>query len=378
MKLLRKLRGTFLYNVLQTLPIRYKYLIKNGSLINRNKLEEYLAIAPPLIIKEELKAKPKVGIVIDGIVYKNYVYKNASWLCYERFLRNNNISYDFYDIYSNDWLENSKSFDIIVWHPESTPKDIYIAESKIYVLEKILKKDCFPSFHEIWQYEDKNRASYLYQIVNIPHVPTDTTNSKKEALQILKKKNFPIILKSYIGSGSSGVIKINNYRNGKRIINKIFSTWGYKTVFPYFRLKDTVLIQDFIDDLAYDLRIMIVGEKAFGYYRYPQRGDYRASGSGLIEKKEIPIDAIKLAISIKNKLNSRLLGVDMIYSPKKGKHFIIETSLFNRIDTAEQLMINGVPGYYDISTPNIEFKTGRFWIHELLIQLLVHEWNNKK
>lgn len=118
-----------------------------------------------------------------------------------------------------------------------------------------------------------------------------------------------------------------------------------------------------MEDATFDLRIMLIGDMAFGYYRYPNKGDFRASGAGNFEKKSIPLDALKLAIEIRDKLQSRQLGVDLLYSEKYSQYFIIETSLFNRIDSPSQLEINGSSGYYDISDiNNILFKEGRFWI----------------
>ena len=69
------------------------------------------------------------------------------------------------------------------------------------------------------------------------------------------------------------------------------------------------------------------------------------------------------------------MGVDMLHSNKHNQYFIIETSLFNQIDTAEQLKVDGIAGYYDISDENnITFKAGRYWIHELVMDEVIREW----
>ena len=262
-----------------------------------------------------------------------------------------------------------------MWHVNSTPAELSIAQSKIYILDHILRKFCFPSFHEIWQYEDKCRASYLYKIYGSPSITTFLTNSYKEASAIINKLDFPVVAKASTGASSSGVEKINNSREAKKYVKEVFSDKGRKTIYPYMRHKDYVLFQEFIDDAKYDLRIMIIGNKAFGYYRYPNKGDFRASGAGNYEKKDIAYEAIRIAVDVKNKLNSRLMGVDMLYSDKQGKYFIIETSLFNKIDTAEQLKVDGIPGYYDISNINdITFKPGSYWIHELVMDEIIREW----
>jgi len=219
------------------------------------------------------------------------------------------------------------------------------------------------------------QASYLYKIYGSPSITTFLTNSYKEASAIINKLDFPVVAKASTGASSSGVEKINNSREAKKYVKEVFSDKGRKTIYPYMRHKDYVLFQELIDDAKYDLRIMIIGNKAFGYYRYPNKGDFRASGAGNYEKKDIAYEAIRIAVDVKNKLNSRLMGVDMLYSDKQGKYFIIETSLFNKIDTAEQLKVDGIPGYYDISNINdITFKPGSYWIHELVMDEIIREW----
>ena len=376
MKIPRFIRHSWSYNGMKTTNLGKKYLIHSGKVIPNKEVDSHLAAAPVLKMKEYAN-KPLVGIVKDGVHFDGYVSVIASWFYYERFLKVNDIPYRFYDIYTHDWLEQAKQFDIIIWRTESTPEEMYIAESKIYILENVLHKECFPSFHEVWQYEDKNRATFLYEALDIPCIPTIISNSKEDALNILQKQVYPFISKVHIGSASSGVKKIVSKRQAVHRLNQAFSPKGAKTMFPYLRQKNYFFVQSFIQGADYDLRIIIVGNKAFGYYRYPEKGDFRASGSGNYEKKELPEEAVRLAVSIQHKLASRLLGVDFLYSPVLKRFCVIETSLFNQIDTPEQLVVKGIPGYYDISGNEILFKEGKFWIQELIVQEVVTNWCQK-
>ena len=238
-----------------------------------------------------------------------------------------------------------------------------------------MNKHCFPSYHEVWQYENKNRANFLYQVYNLPTIPTKVTNSKAEANELINMANYPFITKTTIGAGSTGVSKISSKTEASRLVNKIFSDNGLKTQYKYQNQKDYFYVQEFIDDATFDLRIMLVGDMAFGYYRYPDKGDFKASGSGNYEKKAIPFEALNLAVDVRNKLKSRQMGVDLLYSEKTKQYYIIETSLFNQIDTPEQLVIDGVAGYYDIfDMKNVQFKEGKFWIQELLLRNIIEEW----
>lgn len=377
MKIKYKIIPESVKDILRKTSFYKKRLTKNKTIIPYSEVDTILDEAPPLYLKEIIDAKPRIGIVRNKNVNfrEGYVYPMASWLHYERFCKKNNIPYKFYDIYNSDWIEKSEELDIIVWHTPSNPSDQYIAESKIYILEKILNKSCFPSFHELWQYEDKCRAHYLYQSLDIASIHTTVTNCKKEAFSIITETGYPFITKTNIGAGSSGVEKIKSKKEAKQKVTKIFGRRGLKTQYPYQRQKDYFYVQEFIEDAKFDLRVMLIDDMAFGYYRYPKSGDYRASGSGIVEKKEIPLEALKLAIQVREKLQSRLMGVDMMFSKKHNKYLIIETSLFNQIDTAEQLVIDGIPGYYDISNiDNIVFKEGKFWIHELVLRKVINEW----
>lgn len=379
--MINKLIDPILYptkKILKKSKFYANWLIKNKRIMTFSEINDFVNDAPILKLKKDLTKKPNIGIVKSQSVNIKDGYENpkASWLRYERFCKNNDIPYSFYDIEKSDWLERAKSYDIIVCHTEDSPSYQDMIESKIYILDKVLNKTCFPSFHEVWQYEDKNRSHYLYKNYNLPTIPTLVTHDEREALKITEEGEYPFITKTSIGSGSSGVHKINTKKHSKNIIHKIFSKKGLSTQYLYQNHKNYFYHQKFIDDATFDLRIILVGDMAFGYYRYPNKGDFRASGAGNFEKKAIPIDALKLAIEVRNKLQSRQMGVDLLYSKKHAQYFIIETSLFNQIDSPIQLEVDGRPGYYDISdVNNILFKEGKFWIQELVLRDIVTQWS---
>lgn len=377
MKSSTKVLPNFLFKFFRETSLYKKYTTLNrGYLIKYSEIDKVLDLAPPVLINFQLAKLPKVAIVrtTSKSILDGFVNPKSSWLRYERFCKINNIPYSFFDITNSDWLEKAEEFDIFVCHTPSNPAYQEMIESKIYILEKVIGKMCFPSYHEIWQYENKVRANYLYQYHNLPTIPTQVTHNLSEALEIVDKIEYPFITKTLIGASSSGVTLVQSKQQAKNRVNKIFSA-GLKTQFPYEKQKDYFYAQKFINDATFDLRIMIVGDKVFGYYRYPKKGDFKASGSGIVDKKAIPFEAVKLAVDVRNKLNSRQMGVDLLYSEKEQKFYIIETSLFNQIDTPEQLVVDGIPGYYDVSSENFVFKEGRFWIQELLMEYVIKEWN---
>lgn len=376
MKVPRFIRKRPIYQTIRSSALGKKYLIRERKLIPQKELNKVHAEGKALTLDSSIEVKPVVGIVYPKELITGYVTPKASVYLYERYCKTNHIEYRSYDIHASDWLKQAKDLDIIFWHVNSIPTTLYEAESKIYVLEKICGKTCFPSYHEIWQYEDKCRAHYLYQAYKLPCIPTITSNSKDELIGLANTIDYPVIVKTKTGAGSYGVRKISKKKQLKRYIRKVFSQKGCATIYPYERQKDYLLIQEFIK-AEYDLRIKIVGNKAFGFYRYPNKGDFRASGTGNKEySRPISTDLIREAIEIKEALNSRILGIDFLYSEKYKRHLIIEASTFNSINSpAVETCIDGIPGFYDISDPsNIHYKEGSYWVPELVAELVITDW----
>lgn len=344
-----------------------------NDLMNTMQLDQYLEEAEKVLLEQPVNIQ--VGLVKDADNYadEGLVKERAYFPKYERFLKHNNVNYSYYDPYRSDWMEEAEKYDLIIWHTDSDPSTQDIAKGKIRILEE-MGKSCLPSYDEIWSYENKIRASYLYKLHKLPAIPTFVSHSKPEVINYLKNAKYPLISKISTGSASFGVDKLENYEQAKKVIDQIFSYKGKQTYFKYSNQKDYVYFQDFIEDATYDLRVMSVGDDLFGYYRYPNKGDFRASGAGNYEKKEIPNEALELAYQVKEKFGSSFLATDFVYSEKRKKFLIIESSIFIGIDTCEQLSVDGVAGkYVRISENQFEFKSGKFWVQELTLKHVIEK-----
>lgn len=370
----------YLRDLILSKPILKKAYSKLRSksskgLLNQAQLEKHLEQADKVLLDKALPKNFRVGLVNINNSYEDLglVRERDYHPKYERFLKNNNINYDFYNPLLSNWIEEAKKFDLIVWHTSSDPSTQEIAEGKIYLLEKMGVK-CFPSFNEVWSYENKIRANYLYELYNLPSIPTFISHSKEDALEYLDKTSFPIISKISTGSSSYGVDKIDSIDEGKKLVEQAFSYKGKKTYFKYLNQKDYVYFQEFIDDATYDLRVICIGDELLGYYRYPNKGDFRASGAGNYEKKAIPTEALDLAYKVREAFGATCLATDFVYSEKRNQFLIIESSIFIGVDTCEQLSINDVPGkYIRKGDGDYEFAPGRFWIQELALKQFIEK-----
>jgi glutathione synthase/RimK-type ligase-like ATP-grasp enzyme len=322
---------------------------------------------PPLIIdKPDGIAIPKVGLVKDD-------GEKPYWPKYERFLKNNEIPYDFYDIHSHDWLEKSTEFDLIVWRTASSASELDEARKKIFVLEKYMGKLCFPTFNMIMIYEDKVLQHYLMKLKGLSEIETYVSNSIEDALALSKRLGVPLVSKVNPGSGSSGVELVRSHKAARKLVKKAFSYNGRWTYWPYLRQKDYALFQKHQRNDGYDLRIIVIGNYVFGYYRDTPKHEFRASGIGEVRKEDIPVRAMDIARLVASKFDLPTVAVDFLYDSIEDKFYIIEMSSFIRVDTAEQLHVNGVPGVYTYEDGKYKFEAGKFWIQELSLKVFIEK-----
>ena len=329
----------------------------------------HLPEAETVLINWPIKVKkPTIGVMKD---YEPY----PRWTKICRFLENNNFSYEFFDLHAPDWIEKAAEFDVFVGILSSERYHLEEMHKKFFILEKYLGKKCFPSFEHILIYENKTLEAYISEVKGIPFATAHIFNNKKDALDSLDKLKFPIVSKIDPGSGSTGVELVHNQKQAHRIIEKVFSSRGRATYTLYFRQKNYIYFQDFIPNDGFDIRVIIVSNWAFGYYRKVPEGDFRASGMNLVEKRELPQEAVLIAWNANKIINSPLLVVDMVHG-LDGQYHVIEFSPICQMQFPEQLHVNGIPGVYIIEDDgNIHFQQGKYWVHELALrEFLLHDY----
>lgn len=74
----------------------------------------------------------------------------------------------------------------------------------------------------------------------------------------------------------------------------------------------------------FDLRVVIVGNRAIGEKRYCRKGDFRASGSGIFEYSEIRDDVLEVAFDTARKLRLQSVAFDFMF--KDNRPVIVEMS----------------------------------------------------
>ena len=305
--------------------------------------------------------KPIIGIVRD---YGEY----PRWTKYVRFLENNSFNYDYFDILRSDWIDKAKRFNSIIGASSSEHYILRDLQKKYYFIDNYLQIPCYPSSKHALLFEDKCLEAYLAVQHQLPFIKSYISNDYEEALQIVHEIKYPIVSKINPSSGSYGVELVKSEDQALRIVQAAFSNMGRKTNAPYLMQKNYIFFQEYVQNDGYDLRVIVIGKYVFGFYRKILEGDFRASGMGLFEKRELPEEAIRIACRVYDLIQSPMLAVDMLRD-MEGKYQIIEYSPFCRIRNPEMLEVNGKPGIYVLDPDHsYHFEEGRYWLPELALR----------
>jgi len=331
-----------------------------------------------LIDWPEETAKPSVGLTRD-------TNENPHWTKFRRFLKNNRFDFEIFDYHRSDWLETAKNYDLIIWSPNSGPAELDEIKRKIYILEKKLGKKCFPDYETLLLCDDKVMSTYFLKMNGLPVADTFISNDYYEVEEMKTKLTYPLVSKRFHGASSREVDLIKNPGQLSRFSRRVFSFYGKKCTNAYYRQKNYVYFQRFIEGEGMDLRVNIAGNVITGYFRQPKHNDFRASGSGIVIKEDLPVEAIEIALKTYSAVGKAMLGVDMM-KDENGKYWIIEISPFIGVITPIQLKVNNVAGSYFLSEDGVlDFRAENYWPQEMALRVFfeqtylssVEEWNKK-
>ena len=296
-----------------------------------------------------------------------------------KYCQEQNIAYKLVNCYANDLIAQLQDCTALMWHHgQSNSKDILIARQILFALEHSGFK-VFPNFKTGWHFDDKVAQKYLLESIDAPMVKSYAFYDKKEALNWLETTTFPKVFKLRGGAGSANVKLAKTKNKAVQLINKAFGK-GFRQYDKWQNLKDRikkyksgktsffdvlkgvarlniepdfsktigsergyVYFQDFIPNQDSDIRIIVVGDKAFALKRMVRKGDFRASGSGEIyyDRKLIDDRCIQLAFDVNKKIKSQSLVLDFIFD-QQSNPLLVELSYGFSADAYDRC-----PGYWD-------------------------------
>jgi len=295
-----------------------------------------------------------------AIHYNNHKYSFChKWIDYCQL---NNIDYKLVNAYDTDIISQLNDCDVFLWHFFQTDyRDMLFAKQLLYSLQ-VCGKKVFPDFNTGWHFDDKVGQKYLLEAIDAPLVSSDVFYKKEEAFDWINQTSFPKVFKLRGGAGAVNVHLVKSKKQAFTLVHKAFkkgfkafNRWGNfkdkiqkyrignenllgiakgfaRLVLPttfgkmYHNEKGYVYFQEFLPNNDYDIRLIVIGNKAYGMKRRVRKNDFRASGSSDFIYDEIPKSVLQIGFDVSKRLNLQSVAFDFIF--KNGKPLIIELSCF--------------------------------------------------
>ncbi|MBN2145993.1 MAG: hypothetical protein JW726_01350 [Anaerolineales bacterium] len=331
-----------------------------------------------------------IGVHPDLIGAESYSDKWAE------VLRAHGVEVRFIDLLAADALEQAAACDGVMWRWAHSPHYKQSAQRILYTIEHYLKVPVFPDSRTAWHYDEKIAQYYLLDALMAPVPQAWLFWDYKSALRWAQTAPYPVVFKLSSGAASANVIKINTEAEAKALVKRSFWRGIFPNSFNEFQhlrggarsiIRDTLLrmrrsiryvvqglypplpdswfwrpekgyayFQEFLPNNHFDTRVTIIGERAFAFRRMNRPGDFRASGSGLIEFDPSLVDplCLEIAFRVSESGNFQSMAYDFLY--KDGKPVICEIS-YAFADWA----VHECPGHWIC---NMTWQEGNMWPEE--------------
>jgi hypothetical protein len=201
---------------------------------------------------------------------------------------------------------------------------------------------------------------YWLEANGVPHPKTWVFYDLKQAIAFAEQAELPIVYKSDLGSGASGVRIFRDrtalMKHVKRCFKRGFTT--YRRC-PNDKEWGSILLQEYLPD-AKEWRMIRIGDSYFGYEKL-KVGDFH-SGSHVILYSKPPSDLLDLVREVTDKGGFKSMDIDIFVTHEK-RCLVSELQTVFGIGTPyEMCVVDGKPGRI-ILRPGVnswEFEAGSF------------------
>lgn len=310
------------------------------------------------------------------------------------------------DAYSPDLFAQIEDCDVLLWSlNHDCTKELKFARS---ILRSVQQAGLavFPDPNTNWHFDDKVAQFYLLSAIDAPVVKTHVFFSLSDSEEFLRMAKLPLVFKLKSGAGSTNVKLVRSRRQARSIAKRMFGRgvrsfpvverlkrgakrirsgtdkkrsiisraqrgvrlWLRQTLEAH-RERGYVLFQQFLRGNDHDLRVTVIGDRAFCFKRVVRENDFRASGSGnlvYLSARQIPADAIALAFEISQELSLQATAFDFLRERESGELQIVEMSCGFLAEAVEEC-----PGYFTSSGDWVDgnFRPEDFILEDILARL---------
>ena len=291
------------------------------------------------------------------------------------------------NVYATDFFEQLAGCDGFMWRFGYSPNPRVFAKRLLPAIEHGMGIPVFPSIEKAWHFEDKIAQSYLLQSAGLPTPATWVFWDRAAALDFCRSATYPLVLKLAFGYQSGNVRLLNTVDEASYWIGQLFGPGmtGLPSPPPAWRaaaqrMKSALrhargeaiyrdleyselqhgyfYVQEFLPGNEFDIRVTVIGHRAFAFRRFNRPGDFRASGSGRIDwdPRQIDEESVRLAFRVARRLHTQSVGIDLLQH--RRRQLVAEISY-----TYASWAVRDCPGHWelqgDADTGSLSWVEGR-------------------
>ena len=296
--------------------------------------------------------------------------------------RDLDVSYEILDISGEDWLDVlvNSNCDAFLCRPsvQYRPwKEMY--DEKLRIFSTHDSRPFCPDLNSLWIWESKRRMNYWLKNNNVPHPRTWVFYNIEEAQSFISACDLPIVFKSDMGSGASGVKIIKKRKELQRLVSKCFSA-GYTSDRRVFNDKELgfIIFQEYLPNVR-EWRTARLGDSYFAYEKGAVGGIHSGSKSFIYGRP--PDEVLNLLKETTDKGNFESMNVD-IFQTDDGRLLVNELqAIFGQARSREICRVDGKSGrmIFDNEVENWEFEEGTFcqnYMCNLRVKMLLEKLNS--
>jgi glutathione synthase/RimK-type ligase-like ATP-grasp enzyme len=283
------------------------------------------------------------------------------------YLEEKKIPYVILNAFDNDIIKQIKDNGIthFMWHFNQNYFEYMLQARTLFRSINQIGIKTFPNEESYWHFDDKVSQKYLLEALDIPLVKSDVFYHQNEAEKYIENTSFPKVFKLKGGAGSINVKLVKTKQQAKKLVKQAFGRgfdafdswtvftdtierfrrqktlhnflriikWGGKGIFVdkqykvFPKQRNYVYFQEFIPNLSYDIRLIVIGNKCYYLKRNTRNNDFRASGSGMLEfaPGKFNLEAVDIAFKAARQLNMICVAYDFIFD-ENDQPLVVEIS----------------------------------------------------
>lgn len=251
------------------------------------------------------------------------------------------VAYELIDLSGPDWLGNIRNCAcdaFLVWPSVQTSMWKQMYDERLRIVVEDLGKTIFPTYGELWLYENKRRMAYWLQANELTCARTWIFYDCRQALRFARETKLPVVSKTNMGARAAGVIVHRNRRALVRYVQRAFTRgivhgdgeardadWGF------------VILQEYVDR-AKEWRAIRIGDSFFAHQK-GRRGDFH-SGTQLKIWAYPPKDLLEFVYRVTEEHGFRSMGLDIL-EDEEGVFYINELQALFGTSLPYQMEVGG-------------------------------------